>query len=135
MRIAGVEAPRVDLAAPDEALVDRIAAAKPDFVLVALGAPKQEFWIHRNRARLRPAVLLGVGATLEFLAGRVRRAPAWISRAGLEWLFRLALEPRRLARRYLINDPQFAGIVLRTALQPRSERLLDSADITRNQTR
>jgi N-acetylglucosaminyldiphosphoundecaprenol N-acetyl-beta-D-mannosaminyltransferase len=117
-RICGVDSPRIDLASPDPSIVERVKAASPDLVLVALGSPKQEIWIHRNRAALAPAVLAGVGATLDFLAGRVRRAPPWVSRAGLEWLFRLTLEPKRLARRYLVNDPQFAAIVIRTFREP-----------------
>lgn len=123
VHICGCEAPLVDLAAPDEALLDRIAAARPTYLLVALGAPKQEIWIHRHARRLRPTVLLGVGATLDFLAGKVRRAPAWVSMAGLEWLFRLALEPRRLARRYLVNDPRFLAILVRTWREQRAARL------------
>jgi N-acetylglucosaminyldiphosphoundecaprenol N-acetyl-beta-D-mannosaminyltransferase len=122
VRIAGIDDGRVDLNAPDPALVRRIQAAKPDVVLVALGSPKQELWIHRNREALRPSVLLGVGATLDFLAGHVRRAPGWISKAGLEWLFRLGLEPRRLAHRYLVDDPRFLEIVVRTRRQPRNGR-------------
>lgn len=126
VRICGFESPRVDLGATDPALIARIRAARPDLVLVALGNPKQELFIHRNLETLRPAVLLGVGATLDFLAGRVRRAPVWMSRTGLEWLFRLALEPRRLARRYLINDPRFFVIVARMLREPRSARVADS---------
>ena len=79
---------------------------------MALGAPKQELWIHESRAALAPAVLLGVGATLDFLAGAVPRAPSWVSRGGLEWLYRLVREPRRLWRRYLLRDPRFLGVVL-----------------------
>jgi len=124
VRVCGFDAPRIDLSAPDDPVVQRIAAAKPAIVLVALGAPKQEIWIHRHLDRLRPAVLLGVGATLDFLAGRVRRATPWISAAGLEWGFRLALEPRRLARRYLVNDPRFAILVARTLRIPKNERTL-----------
>ncbi|MGZ6123378.1 MAG: WecB/TagA/CpsF family glycosyltransferase [Myxococcales bacterium] len=123
VRVCGFDAPRIDLSAPDESVVERIAQAKPDFVLVALGSPKQEIWSHRSLERLRPAVLLGVGATLDFLAGRIRRAPAWISRLGMEWLFRLALEPRRLARRYLVNDPRFAALLLRTLRLPKAKRV------------
>ena len=123
VRIAGIDSPRIDLTRPDPALLERIKEAKPDLVLVALGSPKQELWIHRNREALRPAVLLGIGATLDFLAGQIKRAPGWISRAGLEWLFRLALEPRRLAKRYLVNDPKFAAIVLRTLREPQVQRI------------
>jgi len=90
---------------------------------VALGAPKQEIWSHRNLERLRPAVMLGVGASLDFVAGRVRRAPPWMSRWGMEWMFRLALEPRRLARRYLVDDPRFLRIVARTRRLPRALRV------------
>ena len=108
--------------APDLAL-DRACAARPDLVLVALGSPKQERWIHRALPRLRPAVAVGVGASLDFLTGRARRAPRWMSRAGLEWLHRLWREPRRLAVRYLWKDPRFLGVLLRTALRPRVERV------------
>lgn len=121
-RICGIDSSRVDVSANPSDVVERVAAARPSLVLVAFGCPKQEIWIHRNRERLRPAVLVGVGGTLDFLAGRIPRAPRWISRSGLEWLFRLALEPRRLARRYLVDDPRFAAILLRTAREPRDRR-------------
>ena len=106
----------VDVDAPTketDAVLAPILAAKPDIVLVALGAPKQEIWIDRVRDALRPAVLLGVGASLDFIAGTIPRAPRWMSRAGLEWLFRLSREPRRLAYRYLVRDPRFLGILAR----------------------
>lgn len=123
--ICGWESPQIDLAQPQDQLVARIAAARPALVLVALGCPKQELWIHRCRERLRPAVLLGIGGSLDFIAGRIRRAPQWISRAGLEWVFRLLHEPRRLARRYLVNDPKFFGILLRTMREPVAGRVLE----------
>jgi N-acetylglucosaminyldiphosphoundecaprenol N-acetyl-beta-D-mannosaminyltransferase len=88
-------------------------------VLLALGAPKQELWAHEHREALAPAVLIGVGATLDFLAGEVRRAPPWVSEAGLEWLYRLAQEPRRMAGRYLVRDRAFPRIALRTWLSQR----------------
>jgi N-acetylglucosaminyldiphosphoundecaprenol N-acetyl-beta-D-mannosaminyltransferase len=78
---------------------------------VALGAPKQEIWIDQVRDELRPAVLLGVGASLDFVAGTLPRSPPWLSRVGLEWLFRLSREPRRLWRRYLLRDPKFLIIL------------------------
>jgi N-acetylglucosaminyldiphosphoundecaprenol N-acetyl-beta-D-mannosaminyltransferase len=68
-----------------------------------------------------------VGATVDFLAGRIRRAPRWMSRSGLEWLFRLALEPRRLAHRYLVNDPRFLALLLRTLRLPRSARIFPNS--------
>lgn len=121
-KICGVDPSRIDLNRPDPAVVERIRKASPAVVLVALGAPKQEIWIQRHLPELRPAVLIGVGGTLEFLSGQIQRAPAWISKSGLEWAFRLIREPRRLARRYLIDDPKFAAIVLRTAREPRARR-------------
>jgi N-acetylglucosaminyldiphosphoundecaprenol N-acetyl-beta-D-mannosaminyltransferase len=92
-------------------------------VFVAFGAPKQEFWIERARPALGAAVAVAVGASLEFVVGRVRRAPAWMSQAGLEWLFRLGQEPRRLWRRYLLRDPQFLLVVGRGFLRPRRLRV------------
>ena len=125
VQIVGVDAARIPLDAvpgqPDEPL-ERVRSARPDLVLVGLGAPKQERWIHRSLAALRPAVALGVGASLDFLAGQVVRSPAWMSRAGLEWLYRLGQEPRRLAWRYLVKDPRFLAVLARTALSPRAER-------------
>ncbi len=126
VHVVGVDAPAIDLDAPGgegDAAAERVRMARPDLLLVALGAPKQERWIHRHLQRIRPAVAVAVGAALDFLAGHVRRAPGWMSRAGLEWLYRLAQEPRRLARRYLLKDPRFLPILLRTALSPRSQRV------------
>lgn len=126
--IAGVDAPAIALDSPVQApdpVLERLRAARPDLVLVALGSPKQERWIHRSLAGLRPAVAIGVGASLDFVTGRVRRAPGWMSAAGLEWLFRLFQEPRRLAVRYLWKDPRFLLVLLRTAWRPRAERVLD----------
>jgi N-acetylglucosaminyldiphosphoundecaprenol N-acetyl-beta-D-mannosaminyltransferase len=127
VRVCGFDASRIDLASPDDSVARRIAQARPDFVFVALGCPKQEIWCLRHRDLLRPAVLLGVGATVDFLAGRIRRAPRWMSRSGLEWLFRLALEPRRLAHRYLVNDPRFLALLLRTLRLPRSARIFPNS--------
>ncbi|HLK56120.1 MAG TPA: WecB/TagA/CpsF family glycosyltransferase [Chthonomonadaceae bacterium] len=82
-------------------LLADIARTRPDILLVAFGNPKQEKWIYRNRERLQEVpVCIGVGATFDFLAGRTRRAPLWMQRRGLEWLHRLAQEPRRLLKRY-----------------------------------
>jgi len=126
LTVCGVDAPRIEPQATpgDELITARIAAARPDLVLVALGSPKQELWIDRTAARLSPAVQLGVGASLDFLAGKVRRAPRWMQRAGLEWLYRLAQEPGRLWRRYLINDPKFLLVLSRTLREERSSRIL-----------
>lgn len=114
--VVGLASPRVaETASPEAhaALADEIAATKPDVVLVGLGAPKQELFCNAVRERLRPAVLLGVGASIDFLAGAVPRAPAWMSQNGLEWLYRLGREPRRLWRRYLLRDPRFFALIVR----------------------
>jgi len=93
--------------AEEEALIDRIASSKPDIVWVGLSTPKQERWMSRYIGRLPAAVLIGVGAAFDMHAGLKPQAPRWIQRSGLEWLFRLATEPRRLWRRYLTNNPRF----------------------------
>jgi N-acetylglucosaminyldiphosphoundecaprenol N-acetyl-beta-D-mannosaminyltransferase len=114
--IADTFAPMIDLQKPRserEAIVTRIQQAKADVVLVGLGAPKQELWIHENLAALRPAVLFGIGASIDFMAGAVPRAPRWMSNAGLEWLYRLGKEPQRMWRRYLVRGPRFLPILLR----------------------
>lgn len=121
--VVGIDAPFIELGAVDEAVVSRIVAARPHLLLVALGAPKQELLIDHIRTRIAPTVALGIGASLDFIAGTVRRAPRWVSKAGLEWLFRLSQEPRRLWRRYLVDDPYFALILLRTLRLPREERV------------
>lgn len=110
-------------AAEQRALVERIAATRPDVIFVALGAPKQELWIDRHLEALMPAVAIGLGASLDFVAGHVRRSPEWMSRIGAEWVFRLFQEPRRLWRRYLLQDPRFIGILLRSMLRPRHARM------------
>jgi N-acetylglucosaminyldiphosphoundecaprenol N-acetyl-beta-D-mannosaminyltransferase len=118
LQVVGVDAPMIDAKDPASGcapIVSRVRSARPDVVLVALGAPKQEIWIDLVRDELRPTVLLAVGASLDFIAGTVPRAPRWISRSGLEWLFRLSREPRRLWRRYLLHDPRFLAIVGREA--------------------
>lgn len=117
---------------PGESLVVRaIRDSGADLVVVALGSPKQELWMVRHEHAIAPAIALGLGASLDFVAGAVRRAPAWMSRAGLEWVFRLVQEPRRLAYRYLVRDlqifPIFAGDLYRTVLRrPRTSPLSDS---------
>lgn len=110
LRIAGTHSgsPRPE---DDADAIRRIDEARPDLLLVAYGAPDQELWIARNRARLRVPVAIGVGGTFDFLAGRVRRAPVWMRRAHLEWLWRLARQPARLRRMAVL--PLYALAVLR----------------------
>jgi N-acetylglucosaminyldiphosphoundecaprenol N-acetyl-beta-D-mannosaminyltransferase len=125
LRVVGRDSARVELdASPDERAreVDRIRAAQPHVVLVALGAPKQEIWIDEVALALVPAVLMGVGASLDFLAGTSTRAPRWMSRAGLEWLHRLTQDPRRMIQRYLVRDAEFPAILLRQLVSQAKHR-------------
>jgi len=101
----------------DERLVDAINAAHPDIVWVGLSTPKQERWMSAHVGRLRAPVLVGVGAAFDFHAGVKRQAPRWMQRSGLEWSFRLATEPRRLWRRYLVNNPSFVWQVTRARMR------------------
>jgi len=95
----------------DEEVVRAINDSGTRILFVGLGCPKQERWMAAHKGRVQ-AVMLGVGAAFDFLAGVKPQAPRWMQRAGLEWLFRLASEPRRLWRRYLLNNPRFVLLVL-----------------------
>ncbi|MDH3538475.1 MAG: WecB/TagA/CpsF family glycosyltransferase [Acidimicrobiia bacterium] len=96
-----------------EEIAAAINAANPDFVWVGLGTPKQERWMAANIGRLRAPAILGVGAAFDIHAGLLPQAPGWMQRRGLEWLYRIVKEPRRLWRRYLLNNPRFIWNVLR----------------------
>jgi N-acetylglucosaminyldiphosphoundecaprenol N-acetyl-beta-D-mannosaminyltransferase len=124
--VAGWDDCRIDQTGTDAdgGSFERARAARADIIFVALGPPKQELWIDRARTLVGPAVALGVGASLDFLVGKYRRAPQWMGRIGLEWAYRLAQEPRRLWRRYLVEGPRFIGIVASTWQKERSERVI-----------
>lgn len=125
--VVGCDSPRVSVdpdAAENAAPLAKLKASKPDIVLVALGAPKQEVWMHRCAPQYAPAVAFGIGAGLDFIAGTVKRAPPWMSKNGLEWAYRLSREPRRMWRRYLVNDPKFLLILARTLKRPLHERVV-----------
>lgn len=117
--------PREQLSSPEGAarVADEIREAGPDVLLVCLGKPRQEQWIEQHGARTGAGVMLAFGAVVDFLAGRVVRAPGWISRAGFEWAWRLMLEPRRLAHRYLVAGPP-AYLALRRSGRPSVPRPL-----------
>jgi N-acetylglucosaminyldiphosphoundecaprenol N-acetyl-beta-D-mannosaminyltransferase len=91
----------------DETVIRAINSAEPDIVWVGLSTPKQERWMASHRASLHASVLIGVGAAFDFLSGRLSQAPRWMMNIGLEWLFRLMMEPRRLWKRYTINNVLF----------------------------
>ncbi len=121
LRIAGVyEPPRASVEdMDDDEILGRIDEAKPDILLVAFGHPKQDLWIGAHRDRLPVSVAVGVGCTFDLIAGRRQRAPGWMQRAGLEWLFRVANEPTRLAKRYAIDGYWLLAILVPMSLQQR----------------
>jgi N-acetylglucosaminyldiphosphoundecaprenol N-acetyl-beta-D-mannosaminyltransferase len=120
LQIVGVECPpfRQPTADEERQQIERIRAARPDILFVAFGQPKGEFWIAERLERLGVPVCVQVGATLDFVAGRVRRSPRWMQKTGLEWVYRMLQEPRRLAGRYRDN----LAFLLRAAFAPRFRR-------------
>lgn len=132
LRIAGVYSPPVgewdDL--EEKRIRDQIAEAQPDVLLVALGAPRQDIWISQNKARLGVPVSVGVGCTFDVMCGDKLRAPRWMQRLGLEWLFRLTTEPGRLWRRYLSDVPIF-GRLMFSALHSRFSRRERGSSVVR----
>ena len=101
----------------DERVIEDINRCKPDILLVGMGTPKQEIWAQRTVDRLDCSVLWSVGALFDFVSGRVPRAPASLADNGLEWIFRLAIEPGRMWRRYLVGNPVFLSRVVAQARQ------------------
>lgn len=124
LEVVGTHSPpfRTLTAEEDVAEVAMINAARPDYVWIGLGAPKQDLWAARQRPVLDAAVLLAVGAAFDFHSGGLRRAPAWMQRFGLEWAFRLLSEPRRLFRRYAVTNTRFAYLVAKQLLTGRRIR-------------
>jgi N-acetylglucosaminyldiphosphoundecaprenol N-acetyl-beta-D-mannosaminyltransferase len=124
IQIAGTEAPPFRALATEEegVLLERIRAARPDFLFVAFGSPKGELWVKKHCRALAVPVCVQVGATIDFLAGRVRRCPRWLQLVGLEWAYRLYQEPGRLSCRYARNAAFLLRMLFRdarTALLPR----------------
>ena len=111
--VAGIYSPPFGpLDGAEDAKIRRmVAEARPDFLFVAFGCPKQDFWI-RDHSDLDVPVSAGIGGSFEFLSGAIPRAPRWAQQRGLEWAFRLYHQPRRLAKRYLVDDVQVVGKVL-----------------------
>lgn len=121
LQVVGTDSPpfRSPTAEEDATLEHRIKASEANIVWVGLGSPKQEIWAAEHADRL-DAVILPVGAAFDFYSGRLRRAPAWMRRIGMEWLFRLAMEPRRLFRRYFVTNARFAYLLTREELHWRA---------------
>jgi N-acetylglucosaminyldiphosphoundecaprenol N-acetyl-beta-D-mannosaminyltransferase len=107
----------------DAQVVDRINRSGADIVWVGLSTPKQERWMSDHLGRLSTPVMIGVGAAFDFHAGLVPQAPRWMQRSGLEWFFRLMVEPRRLWRRYLFNNPSFLAMLFLQSVGLRRFRL------------
>jgi N-acetylglucosaminyldiphosphoundecaprenol N-acetyl-beta-D-mannosaminyltransferase len=109
LRIVGGYSPPFRALSAEEidAVVEEINHARPDIVWVGIGVPKQEKWMAHMRPRLEAPVLCGVGAAFDFHAGRISQAPSWMQERGLEWIYRIAQEPRRLLPRYLSYNPAF----------------------------
>lgn len=118
VRVVGVESPPIGFDkndAENDRLLRTIEQASPDLLLVGLGAPKQELWIHRHRERIHAKAALGIGAVIDFLAGERQRAPMWMQRCGMEWLHRISQEPKRLGKRYAYDAWRFPALLLREA--------------------
>lgn len=109
LKVAGVYSPPpASVLTMDRTVVERVRDARPDILLVAFGNPKQEKWIHMHAPELQVPVCIGVGGALDMIAGTTRRAPLWMQHSGLEWVYRLAQEPRRLFKRYLHDCAYFS---------------------------
>lgn len=115
--IAGVYSPPFRKLTPeeDEAVVKMINEAAPDIVWIGLGAPKQEIWMNAHKGTIN-GVMIGVGAGFDYFAERIKRAPLWMQRLNLEWLYRLCQEPKRLFKRYLITNTKFIFLVLKETI-------------------
>ncbi len=118
LKVAGTYSPPMsDVGSEvDAEVVQRLNESGADIIWVGLGSPKQDLWMMRYRPALRAPLLIGVGAAFDMLAGVKSQAPRWMQRSGLEWVFRLAQEPRRLGRRYLVYNPLFVWHVLREGI-------------------
>jgi N-acetylglucosaminyldiphosphoundecaprenol N-acetyl-beta-D-mannosaminyltransferase len=115
----------------EQRVIDSINASGAEVLLVAMGVPTQECWIARNRHRLRPSVLIGVGGLFDYFSGNIARAPLWMRKSGLEWTWRLSLEPKRLARRYLLGNAEFLlRLAAQRLLSPQLFEQVDDASFT-----
>ena len=116
LQIVGTYAPPFGFEKDEQELSrirEMISALQPDIVLSCFGCPKQEKWIYENYRAIDASVFLCAGATVDFLAGNVKRAPAWISRIGLEWFYRFLKEPKRLFKRYFVDDMKIFGLLIK----------------------
>jgi N-acetylglucosaminyldiphosphoundecaprenol N-acetyl-beta-D-mannosaminyltransferase len=114
LQVVGTFTPPFRVLTADEVATFRadVAAAQPDVIWIGLSSPKQEYFMAEHAGQLDAGLLIGVGAAFDFLSGRVPQAPRWMQRSGLEWLFRLGTDPRRLWKRYLLHNPMFVFRIL-----------------------
>lgn len=116
LKVVGLDPAFVKLDQDQPEIVERINAAKPDLLFVALGNPKQELWMGRNASKLDVGAMIGIGGTFNFIAGRVKRAPKWIQKCGAEWIYRICQEPGRLWKRYAYGLAKFSWLSVRHLL-------------------
>ena len=117
VNIVGTDTGIVKLDEEQPEIVERINAAKPNLLFVALGNPKQELWMGRNADKLHVPVMIGVGGTFNFVSGKVKRAPRWMQKCGMEWIYRIIQEPGRLWRRYAYGLFKFSWLSLRILIR------------------
>lgn len=110
----------------DDDVLRQIDGARPDILWVALGSPKQDYWMHLHRSKLNVPVMIGIGAAFDFLAGTKPQAPVWMRQCGLEWFFRLLSEPRRLWKRYLLGNTEFIYLLAKNTLKNRFKNYVAS---------
>jgi N-acetylglucosaminyldiphosphoundecaprenol N-acetyl-beta-D-mannosaminyltransferase len=108
-------------------LVEVIHVRRPDIIWVGLSTPKQERFMAHYLRKLETTLMVGVGAAFDFHSGRVRQAPRWVQRSGFEWFYRMATEPRRLARRYLVNNPLFLARIAWQLAMGKGGRMAEGA--------
>ncbi|MFH1440646.1 MAG: WecB/TagA/CpsF family glycosyltransferase [Candidatus Omnitrophota bacterium] len=109
-------------------IIQMIKQAQPDILFVGLGAPKQEKWIFNNKEKYQVPVSIGIGASFDFVAGVVKRAPIWMQKVGLEWFWRLMMDPIRLWKRYLVDDIKFFWLLF-------YQRFIQNKCVTENETK
>ncbi len=107
IEVVGEQHGYFDRESESDAVIEKINTSKPNVVLVAFGAPNQEKWIYENKDKVNSNLLIGVGGLFDFYSGDKKRAPVWMRKSGMEWMYRLYLEPGRLWRRYIIGNPLF----------------------------
>ncbi len=115
LTVAGMSSPIIDLSSDpkeDDPILEAIHSSKASILFLGLGNPKQELWFERIRGRLRVPATIGVGGSFRFVAGGVKRAPAWMQKSGMEWIFRFWQEPKRLWKRYCLGILKFCALAL-----------------------